>query len=209
MSRQSRRIRKPLPTTMTIRFSEKDADLRDWLVQFASTNDMSKVVKLACYLLSGLQPDDGLLALLQRIEGQRQSETEHPSAGSRTAEASQDALAAVMQELNALRTELARGHAAMPPSNHHDYAKQSDRGWERPAADYPLPPPATLPEFADEPDPSLTPSAGLDMARRRKRPGAASSRGAPARPAAEFDPHEMLRILTQTTRQFGQEYQGH
>ena len=48
----------------TIRFYDEDAELLNWLKQFADRHDMTNVIKLACYVLSGLQPDQGLLALL-------------------------------------------------------------------------------------------------------------------------------------------------
>lgn len=193
---------------MTIRFSGKDAQLQGWLAQFSTTNDMSKVVKLACYLLSGLEPDDGLLALLHKVEGLRKSGTESPRKPRPRREPTQDALAAVMQELNALRAELAETRTANTPAYQDDYAKEMTPeeapAWtQRRSAR----PPATLPEFAAAPEPAPSASSGLDMSRRRKRPGPAAP--ASGRPPADFDPHEMLRILTQTTRQFGQEYQGH
>ncbi len=193
---------------MTIRFSGKDAQLQAWLAQFSTTNDMSKVVKLACYLLSGLEPDEGLLALLHKVEGLRKSGTESPKKRQPRREPTPDALAAVLRELNALRAELAATRVGGAFASAHDYAKEAP-GTEAPAWTQrrAARPPATLPEFAAPLDPAPTASSGLDLSPRRKRPAAAAP--ASGRPPADFDPREMLRILTQTTRQFGQEYQGH
>jgi hypothetical protein len=97
-----------MTSTVTIRFGEKDQKLRGWLSQFAASNDMSKVIKLACYLLSGLQADEGLLALLPEIQDRQapSQPAKNISQATKKQETSQDILADIMQEIALLRESL-------------------------------------------------------------------------------------------------------
>ena len=80
MRRRKPKDQPPVQTpAVTIRFYEEDAELLNWLKQFAERHDMTNVIKVACYVFSGLQPDQGLLALLPDIQNQQAQPTSvHP-----------------------------------------------------------------------------------------------------------------------------------
>lgn len=88
---------------VVVRFNvEQDAALLEWLTPFAASYDMTKVIRLACYALAGLEPEQGLLALLPAIK-KRQNGSGPRMQRSPAQEVTYDALAEVMQELAALR----------------------------------------------------------------------------------------------------------
>jgi|SRR5690554_2554767 hypothetical protein len=126
-----------------IRFDAHDAELEQWLGGFAQSQSMTKVVKLACYLLAGLEPPPHLQALLPYVQPPRAPSARRvaPPSGS---EVPGDALASVMQELAALRALMAEQGAGRPHA-------------ERTRA----------PGLAD--DAGLVESGGLDMSARRRR----------------------------------------
>lgn len=242
MARQSRKSRSqnraggskthPKPRTMTVRFSDQDTAIQEWLSRFAQTNDMSKVVKLACYLLAGIQPDEGMLALLARIRAEQPEPYAEPVYADR-GEDTHDALAAVMQELAALRHELSEQRYGagdvyddLPPAD--EYAYEEPEAYAEPVSDsrrrrqarhasrpptlpeqevWPLTEPSGSDRAPDEGD--FVASSGLDMGRRRKR-SSASPPYPPAErdstPAPPLDALAAMRILTQSARDFGQEY---
>jgi hypothetical protein len=177
---------------ITIRFDENDTALTEWLGQFAHNQAMTKVVKLACYLLSGIQPEEGLLALLPEIHKESATPSlaqEIPMPTAR--EETNDALAAVMQELAALRAELGRQRPAQSQpstSNHRETAPPS--------------PSATLPEEAPV-DRGPVRSSGLDMGgprRKRTLPLDPVSTSPPMR--GEFDPEAARRELVKSIYAF-------
>jgi hypothetical protein len=207
-----------MPSTMTIRFGQRDSELQAWLSQFAATYDMSKVVKLACYLLAGLHPDDGLLALLPNIR--EQGTAEYPNVSSDMqivpGETNNDALAAVMQELSALREAVidqqngdASDEEGFSPAPLSDSRR---RRKSRPHRE-------TLPtynNYADSPEEELearsqVASSGLDMSSRRKRPGSPrrTSSVLPSTPD-EFDVEDARQRLLRSLKAYGREVQkGH
>ena len=158
-----------MPNTATIRFNPGEEALRDWLSQFAHTHDMSKVIKLACYMLSGLTPDDGLLALLPEIQ-QRQAAPAAPPVVPDTVpaqEATQDRFAEIMQELAALREALTQNSApAEQTQTSANVAPVSDSRRRR-KPKQPLRPSSEVASVAPD-DLQPVESSGLDMSRRRR-----------------------------------------
>lgn len=180
---------------VTIRFYEEDADLLDWLKQFAGRHNMTNVIKLACYVLSGIQPEEGLLALLPEVQNQQAYPAPvQESAAPSPREDTNDALAAVMQELAALREELTQQRAAQnSPVSHHPNA--------------PYPPPDTLPEEVPS-GRGYVASSGLDMGgprRKRTRPLEPVSRSQPTE--APLDSEECRRRLLSSIHAFSKETQ--
>lgn len=192
---------------ITIRFNDDDAELVEWLGQFAQTSNMTKVVKLACYLLSGIQPQEGLLALMP----EERFEHATPARPHKTASTTRDihaTLTAVTQEMMALRQEISEQRLQHAPETYHARTQgledatqynigQHAGGWLRPS------PAATPPN-----DTVVAASPGLDMSRRR--------RGAPIRPATtgwspprapEFDAEASSRLLVKTIREFSSNLQ--
>lgn len=95
-----------------IRFDAHDAELEQWLGGFAQSQSMTKVVKLACYLLAGLEPPPHLQALLPHVQPPpAPSVRQVPPASS---EPTGDPLAGVVQELAALRALMAGQGASAP-----------------------------------------------------------------------------------------------
>jgi hypothetical protein len=193
---------------VTIRLDESDAELIQWLGQFAQTQTMTKVVKLACYMMSGLQPEEGLLALLPDVQNQRVSPVIHQETATAIShEQTNDALAAVMQELSSLREELVQQrtepstHPELPPANHSQPRSRRKQSM----------PPPTLPEEnwpTEKPhrEPVPAASSGLDMSSpRRKRdrtPGAIYC----SQPVEMvFDADEARRNLLASINAYGQE----
>jgi hypothetical protein len=182
---------------ITIRFDDSDAELIQWLGQFAQTQTMTKVVKLACYMLAGIQPEEGLLALLPEVQ-----QTVPPPAQATPDpvphEETSDALAAVMQELLALREELTQQRTV------HSAPVSSSR------APSPTPPPS-LPEQSwpvDSPEPVPVTSSGLDMSgpRRRRTPlPEPIPHSQPAEPV--FDAEDARRRLVASIHAYGKEFQ--
>lgn len=172
---------------VVVRFNvEQDAALLEWLTPFAASYDMTKVIRLACYALAGLEPEQGLLALLPAIK-KRQNGSGPRMQRSPAQEVTYDALADVMQELAALRAAVMEQHASADGA----YRSAPATDWRR--------------EYHEiDPDPAeVVASTGLDMSRRR--------RGAPARPtnngwhpphAGDFDAETSSRLLVKTIREF-------
>lgn len=182
---------------ITIRFDENDAELTYWLGQFAQNQTMTKVVKLACYLLSGIQPEEGLLALLPEVQNELEPPTiveEPPTPSPR--EDTNDALAAVMQELAALREELIQQRDAQPhqPASDHQAAR-------------PPSPPDTLPEEVPS-GRGFVAASGLDMGgprRKRTHPLEPVPRSQPTE--APLDSEECRRKLLDSIYAFSKESQ--
>jgi hypothetical protein len=191
---------------ITIRFDDSDAELIHWLGQFAQAQTMTKVVKLACYMLSGIQPEEGLLALLPEVQPTVQPLVQEIPAPAPREETS-DALAAVMQELWALREELTQQRATPGISAPSGNGARSDTHH---GPHHPTPPPS-LPEQAwpvDSPDPISVVSSGLDMSgpRRRRTPlPEPAIRSQPAEPV--FDADEARRRLVASIHAYGKEFQ--
>jgi len=182
-----------------IRFYEEDSELLRWLKQFAEQHDMTNVIKLACYMLSGLQPQEGLLALLPDVQRQQVEPTPTlPTSDSSFHEQTSDALAAVMQELSALREEIAQQRTVQTTTHH--VPKRPREHPERPP---------TLPEeswltSAPIPEPVPVASSGLDVTgprRKRDRPPEQARQGPPDE--AEFDPDEARRRLVASINAYG------
>lgn len=201
-----------------VRLTEEDVELAEWLGQFAHSQTMTKVVKLACYMLSGIQPEAGLLAMLPEIRDQQvephpaYSEpvpTELPS------EDTGDALAAVMQELSALREELRDQQAysaseapAMSDRRRRHYEKHGppdgdSDAWSRRDIFDPSP-------WASQEE-ETTRSSGLDMSPRRRPPGPPKITQ-PATPVENpvMDAEEARRRLVASIHAYGKEFKrGH
>lgn len=70
MARKRRKKQRPMPAGTTIRWYEDDQALWEWLAPFAKTHDMTQVIKLALYRLSGIEPNsESFAALMERVEG--------------------------------------------------------------------------------------------------------------------------------------------
>jgi len=170
---------------ITIRFNDEDAELVEWLGQFAQSSNMTKVVKLACYMLSGIHPQEGLLAVLP------EEHLAHISSAWRhkTASTNRDihaTLAAVTQEMVALRQEISQQHPAPPLS--------ADRGREHREEEL-----GTA---------NVAASGGLDItSRRRGRPAKQSDNGFHPPRAAEADPATSSQALVQTILEFNSNFQ--
>lgn len=183
---------------ITIRFNEDDDELIEWLGQYAQSSNMTKVVKLACYLLAGIQPQEGLLALMpeERFAHAAPARTHKTASTTRDIHAT---LTAVTQEMMALRQEISEqrlvqaSEAYYDPTQALEWADQQngglhERGWFRPS-------PANTP-----PNPSIAASSGLDMSPRRK-----SARVMSGEPfSAVFDRQEAQRQLLASIKAYGQ-----
>ena len=123
-----------------IRFDAHDAELEQWLGGFAQSQSMTKVVKLACYLLAGLEPPPHLQALLPYVQPPRAPSARRvaPPYGR---EVPGDALARVMQELAALRALMAEQGAGRPHAERTRARRQTTPDWSNPAAGYERPAP--------------------------------------------------------------------
>jgi hypothetical protein len=207
MRRRRAKEQQPVQTpAITIRFYEEDAELLDWLKQFAGRHNMTSVIKLACYMLSGIQPEEGLLALLPEVQQTVQPPAQEMPVPAPREETS-DALAAVMQELWALREELTQQRA------HHSTPAPSGNGARSDTnhvPHHPTPPPS-LPEESwpmDSPDPISVVSSGLDMSgpRRRRTPlPEPTIRSQPTEPV--FDADDARRRLVASIHAYGKEFQ--
>jgi hypothetical protein len=202
MRRRKSKEQQPVQTpAVTIRFYDEDTELLDWLKQFAGRHNMTSVIKLACYMLSGIQPEAGLLALLPEVQSHQiePSRVQEPPAQV-PYEETNDALAAVMQELSALREEIAqqRTEPSAQPERPPDTRSRRQQ---------PMPP--TLPEEhwpSDTPyrEPAPVASSGLDMSgsrRRRDRPPDTPHRNQPVE--AAFDADEARRKLVASINAYG------
>jgi hypothetical protein len=169
-----------------IRFDAHDAELERWLGQFAQTQSMTKVVKLACYMLAGLQPSEGLLAVLPHVEQARHLPAAPTALYMPPNEHASDALAAVMQELAALREVVAgsppTGIARPSYDEGRDYwpdpvpeARRSQQTWQ--SEDW-----SQYEDRPADPDGKLSASSGLDMSRRRRGRGSSAKRAAARSP---------------------------
>jgi hypothetical protein len=179
----------PTRQAITVRFDENDEELIQWLGQFAQSQTMTKVVKLACYMMSGIQPEEGLLALLPEVQSQRIDPVPVQDAPA-AHEGTTDILAAVMQELSALREEITqqRAESSERVDNRHANSR-----------------PPTLPE-EDWPPNTQEPvvSSGIDMGgprRRRDRPPDVPRREPP--PEVPFDADEARRKLVESINAYG------
>ena len=175
---------------VVVRFNvEQDAALLEWLAPFANSYDTTKVIRLACYMLAGIEPAEGLLGLLPAIKKQQ-------NGSRRTAQPApapppvHDALADVMQELAALRATVLEQRAQ--PNGAYS-SQETARGNTRSSGPGDA---AAIGEVAA--------SSGIDMSRRRRSAPArvASSGGHPSQPA-DFDPAASTRLLLETIRDFG------
>jgi hypothetical protein len=89
-----------------IRFDEYDADLVDWLGQYAQSQTMTRIVKLACYLFAGLPVPATLESVAPGYgytAGPQDGYEAPPANWPAAYESNEDTLAAVMQEIAALR----------------------------------------------------------------------------------------------------------
>jgi hypothetical protein len=190
---------------ITIRFNETDADLREWLGQFAATHDMSKVIKLACYLLSGIDPDEGLLALLPNIQDKQV--TQPPDAPkAEEQESTSDMFAAMMQEIAAIRAAVEqREETTIPAEESIPVSDSRRRRQQKRAPDTsPLPPN----EHDQEPEPVVA-ASGLNMSRERRRTGPPQVISVPE-PVPHVDTEEASKQFLATINAFGRELRrGH
>lgn len=125
-----------------IRFDENDAGLVEWLGQFAQSQTMTRVVKLACYTMAGLPVPESLQAVAPSVDQTRHEPQAAPPFTRPTAnEQTGDALAEVMQELVALREAVTGQQAPRDLSPNRSSAEGpisltrggSRRGWRQPA----------------------------------------------------------------------------
>lgn len=194
----------PTDSRITIRFGEKEADLREWLGQFAATYDMSKVIKLACYLLSGLEADEGLLALLPNIEARKESQPPAESPVNEQ-ESTSDMFAAMMQEIAALREAvIEQREETNTPAEESIPVSDSRRRRQQKRAPITHP---TLPEELFEPEPVA--ASGLNMSRERRRTGPPKLVTAPE-PIPVMDDEDIHKRFWASIRAFEKELRrGH
>lgn len=172
---------------VVVRFNvEQDAALLEWLAPFADTYDMTKVIRLACYMLAGIDPAEGLLGLLPAVKKQ-QNGSGRSTPPVTAPQPTHDTLANVMQELAALRAAVL--DRQILAGDAHRSATSTDSGREYREEEF---------DTAN-----LSASGGLDITSRR--------RGGPARPSSngwhppqqpDFDPEASSRLLFRTIRDF-------
>jgi hypothetical protein len=189
---------------ITIRFGEKEADLREWLGQFAATYDMSKVIKLACYLLSGLEADEGLLALMSTIQAKKEPQ-QLTETSTKEQESTSELFATMMQEIATIKEAvLEQRTEPNPPSEESIPLSDSRRRRQQKRA--PLTNP-TLPEALFEPEPVA--ASGLDTSRERRRTGPPKVI-TPPEPIPVMDDEDINKQFWASIHAFGQEVRrGH
>ncbi len=174
---------------VVVRFNvEQDAALLEWLAPFADSYDMTKVIRLACYMLAGIEPAEGLLGLLPAVKKQ-QNGSRRSTLPVTPPQPSHD-MANVMHELAALRAAVLERQ--VPANESH----RSGSEWQREHREEEL---GTA---------NVAASGGLDITSRRRggltRP---SDNGwHPAR-AAEADPATSSQALVQTILEFNSNFQ--
>ncbi len=99
-----------------IRFDADDAELVDWLGQYAQSQTMTKMVKLACYLMAGLPIPDALQAAAPVVVPAAVEPEPVPAPRPAAYEQTGDTLAGVMQELAALREAVTNQQMDRAPS---------------------------------------------------------------------------------------------
>ena len=100
-----------------IRFDENDAELVEWLGQFAQSQTMTKVVKLACYMMAGLPIPDPLHAVAPGVAPARvQTYDAPPGNPPLPHQRTRGRLAGVTKTLAALREAVTSQQAPRDPS---------------------------------------------------------------------------------------------